>query len=116
MKRYLMAAVLAVAAIIGVTLVKAQTQTKPITAPAPKADSGRYQIIAQPGTTDIMGNVYLLDTDTGRVWRQIRLSDAEGDDNGLAGEPTVWMPMTRLDSAADLLAFGRRNPKPKDAK
>lgn len=38
MKRYLMAAVLAVAAVTGVTLMNAQTQSKPITAPAPKAD------------------------------------------------------------------------------
>ncbi len=76
-----------------------------------RAEGGRFQIAAQPGTNDIMGNVFLLDTETGKVWKAIRLQDADGDDNGLGGEPYIWAPMTRLDSRGELNAFYVRHPE-----
>jgi hypothetical protein len=79
--------------------------------PAAQAETGRFQIVAQPSTNEVLGNVYLVDTTTGRVWREIDYESADGDDNGLAGTPLVWVPMTRLDSAKELYAFSARHPK-----
>jgi len=78
--------------------------------PAPQRASGRFQIIAQPGTNEVLGNIFLLDTSDGKVWRQIDLQGPDGDDNGLAGAPRLWVPMTRLDSEKDLSAFSARHP------
>lgn len=99
------------ATLVGLFLVFpiAAQQLKP---PVTPKDTGRFQIVAQSSTNEVFGNVYLVDTETGRTWRQIRLSDADGDDNGTAGEPEVWLVMTRLDSAAELGAFELRHPKP----
>ena len=90
----------------------AQQETKPTT----RTDVGRYQVIAQPATNEILGNVFLVDTATGRVWRQIDLQSAGGDDNGLEGTPRLWMPMTRLDSLKDLASFSARHPEKPEAK
>jgi hypothetical protein len=90
----------------------AQPQTKPVA----RAEAGRYQIVAQPATNEILGNVFLLDTATGKVWRQIDLQSASGDDNGLEGTPRLWMPMTRLDSFRDLVTFTGRHPEKSEAK
>jgi hypothetical protein len=70
--------------------------------------SGRFQIVANGTERD---GHFLLNTSSGQVWREITLSSASGDDNGLAGEPEVWVPMTRLNSAAEVNAFVARNPK-----
>jgi hypothetical protein len=78
---------------------------QPRPAIASKQEAGRFQIFGEPA--------YLLDTTTGKVWRQLDLEDAEGDESGLRGKPRVWVPMTRLDSAQDLVAFVIRHPAEK---
>lgn len=95
--------IVAVAVLVLLAFVWAQQQPRPAT--APKQEAGRFQIFGQPA--------YLLDTATGKVWRQLDLEDAEGDDSGLGGKPRVWVPMTRLDSAQDLVAFVIRHPAEK---
>lgn len=69
---------------------------------------GRFQVAM--GGAQIDGHI-LIDTETGQTWREITLSNAGGDDNGLAGKATVWVPMTRINSAKELTAFVARNPK-----
>lgn len=98
---------LAVAALVLAVLVWAQPQPTPA---APKSDAGRFQIFSQPATNEVLGSAFLVDTTTGKVWRQIHLEGADGDDNGLLGEPHIWVPMTRLDSERELSAFYLRHP------
>jgi len=100
--------VLAMGTLLLATVMWSQQHSSPT---APKPETGRFQIFTQPSTNDMFGDTYLLDTATGRVWRRISLKDADGDDNGLAGEPRVWIPMTRLDSARELDAFSQRHPE-----
>jgi len=76
-----------------------------------RPEVGRFQIVAEPATNEILGTVYLLDTATGKVWREACLQNLDGDDNGLGGQPCVWVPMTRLDSKGDVYAFDARHPK-----
>src|SRR5689334_19183437 len=99
---------LMIAMLVMAVLVWAQPQSKP--APT-KSDVGRFQIFNQPSTNDMFGGTYLVDTTTGKVWRRINLEDADGDDNGLTGEPQLLVPMTRLDSQNELIAFSLRHPK-----
>ena len=99
---------------IAVLIISAGAQQE--TKAALRAEVGRYQIVAQPGTNEILGNVFLVDTTTGKVWRQIDLKSAGGDDNGLEGAPRLWMPMTRLDSSRDLVSFSARHPEKIEAK
>jgi hypothetical protein len=68
--------------------------------PAHAADvgqQGRYQIVVSPITARDM---FLLDTNTGRVWQRVTFTD-------LKGEPTVWDLVPRLDSAAQELEYIR---------
>lgn len=104
MKKWIYAAIF-VLPLLAIAL--AEGQQKPVA----RAETGRFQVIAQPATNEVLGNVYLLDTATGRVWREINYESADGDDNGLANTPVLWVPMTRLDSAQQLYAFSLRHPK-----
>jgi hypothetical protein len=99
---------IAIATLLLVVLVWGQQQ--PLRPAATKPEVGRFQIVAQPGTA---GEVFLLDTSTGKVWREVLFQIAKGDDNGLDGAPWLWIPMTRLDSKTDLVAFVARHPEEK---
>ncbi len=83
----------------------------PTQAQTPKAEAPRYQITCQPATQNILGDCYLLDTVTGKVWREIHLDSSDGDDLGLSGSPEMWVLMPRIDSKAELDAFSARHPK-----
>ena len=37
----------------------------------PSSANGRYQIVAAPGTSSIRGDVFLIDTASGRVWQYL---------------------------------------------
>jgi hypothetical protein len=53
---------------------------------------GRYQIV----TSNLAAKfTFLLDTVTGQVWQFAKYTDVNGD-------PELWEPMTRIDSAAAL--------------
>jgi hypothetical protein len=65
---------------------------------------GRFQIIIRP---DVRADTFLLDTETGKVWRLVQFSD-------LNGEPTVWEPIDRLDGSFDFMALAQKyGAKPK---
>jgi hypothetical protein len=75
--------------------VLAYAQTGPRQIPASNtARQGRYQIVFGPFAR---ADVYLLDTETGSIWRPVTYTDVEGD-------PEVWMTVPRLD---DQTAFVR---------
>lgn len=74
-------------------------QSRPIR-PAPASAStisqpGRYQIFFNP---NIRADTFLVDTETGKIWRMQTFTD-------VVGEPTVWLPETRLDSQAEIDRF-----------
>ena len=57
-----------------------------------ESEVGRYKIYFNPQTGLLM---YLLDTKTGRIWRNTIVSEVEGS-------PTVWLPEIRIDSEKHL--------------
>ena len=59
------------------------------------ADVGRYQLVINP---QIRADTFLLDTATGRIW-------TPGRELEYVGDPRVWEPETKVDSAAQLSAF-----------
>ena len=49
---------------------------------------GRYQVFFNP---NVRADTFLVDTETGKIWRMQQIADA-------VGEPTVWLPERRLDN------------------
>lgn len=76
-----------------------------VTAPAPATPSevGRYVIVHSP---HIERDTVLLDTETGQTWQLSQLTD-------INGEPTVWVPMNRMDTSDDwnkvIAQYGRKS-------
>jgi hypothetical protein len=65
--------------------------------------NGRYQIVLNP---EIRADKYLIDTQTGRLWRYVVYTD-------LLGEPGVWQIQDRVDNAQELQTWFQSNrPKP----
>ena len=60
---------------------------------------GRFQIVMRDG---VRADTFLLDTQEGRVWRLTQLTDIDG-------QPSVWLPMERIDSADDLQGLIKRD-------
>ena len=58
---------------------------------------GRYQVVFSPW---MRADTFLLDTQTGRMWKPVQYTDLEG-------EPTVWQYVERLDTAAEFLNWSR---------
>jgi hypothetical protein len=74
---------------------------------SPAADTtpcpGRYQIVFNP---NVRADTFLLDTQTGRVWRPVAFTDLEGD-------PDVWKFMPRVDDIVELSRWvGTQTYKP----
>ncbi len=59
--------------------------------------TGRFTIIFNP---EIRADLFLLDTQTGKVWALVRYTD-------VFGEPRVWLRMERLDSLEDRILWER---------
>jgi len=59
------------------------------------ATAGRYRIVFSP---HVRADTFLLDTETGRIWRQTEVTD-------LKDKPTVWIPQKRFDSELDLTTW-----------
>lgn len=77
--------------------------------PVARAVDGRYQIVVNPS---VRADTFLLDTQTGRVWRLTRYTN-------LKGNPEVWLYMDRVDSILEWKKWGERfemvpesNPQP----
>ncbi|MFZ4124978.1 MAG: hypothetical protein ACOYJ2_02755 [Rickettsiales bacterium] len=56
-----------------------------------ESEIGRYQIVLG---SIARKDTYLIDTKTGRTWRQTSLTDLNGD-------PEVWMPLDIVDLEID---------------
>jgi len=61
-------------------------QTKP--APTSQPHTGRYQIFFSPLAR---ADAYLVDTDTGRIWREVQFSN-------VPHQPFVWLPVDKVDN------------------
>lgn len=59
---------------------------------------GRYQIFTNP---NVRADTFLLDTETGRIWVQVEVTDVEGT-------PMVWKSQQRLDNDQEFLEWSRR--------
>lgn len=72
----------------------AQSTQSLAASPAPAAArNGRYAITFNPNARV---DTFLLDTQTGKVWHQVKYTD-------LNGQPTVWEQMTVVDSGPEEL-------------
>jgi hypothetical protein len=58
--------------------------------------AGRYQIYFSPFAR---ADVYLLDTETGKIWRPVTITNAK--DINLGSAPEVWIYQERIDTDAD---------------
>ena len=64
-------------------------------ASADNTQNGRYTIIISP---NVRADTFLLDTQTGRVWKPVQVTD-------VVGEPVIWKVMDRADSDHQLLEW-----------
>lgn len=62
------------------------------------AGPGRYVIFSNP---NVRADTFLVDTQTGKVWYPVTITDAEG-------RPTVWKYMERVDSAEQWIQWLER--------
>ena len=60
--------------------------------------AGRYQIVMRDG---VRADTFLLDTETGRVWKPVTITNVKG-------EPEIWRIADRVDTAADFDAWQTR--------
>lgn len=80
--------------------VRAPQPTQPLTA------VGRYQLFSNP---NIRADTFLLDTQTGKIWRQMKYTDIQD-------EPTVWKFELRIDNESELIDWASKQtikPTPK---
>ena len=82
--------------IASVTTVFAQEPPRVVTQSTPQ---GRFQIVFSPF---VRADTYLLDTQTGRIWQQVKWSE---------GESSVWHPMTRLDTPEEIAMYYNAHKK-----
>lgn len=69
-----------------------QTQSRTISLTNSASKDARYQIFFSPFAR---ADVYLLDTQTGKIWHPVTYTNVTGD-------PEVWVPETRVDSQQQL--------------
>ncbi|HCR86548.1 MAG TPA: hypothetical protein DIV86_07725 [Alphaproteobacteria bacterium] len=67
------------------------------------SDIGRYQIVFNPNAAS---DTFLLDTKTGRVWRNVKFIDIEGD-------PEVWREMDIIDDKMTMTYYSYDDGKKK---
>jgi len=66
----------------------------------PQQQQGRFVIVFGPFAR---ADVYLLDTQTGRTWRDVQFTS-------LTGQPEAWQPMPQINTVADELALEQAHP------
>jgi hypothetical protein len=92
--------VVAFVVVVSAIALLAQTARPAVSAPA--ARDGRFQIVINP---EVRADTFLLDTQTGRMWRPAQYKELEG-------EPVVFVPFDKVDNAAELSAWlARRKSK-----
>jgi hypothetical protein len=98
MKKVFAVVLILAASAIGQTPKTPQAAKTPATeAPAVKDRIGRYQIFFSPHAR---ADVYLLDTETGQIWRPITITNVR-DVNLKSGAPEIWMFQDRIDNAQE---------------
>jgi hypothetical protein len=70
--------------------------------------AGRYQIFFSPHAR---ADVYLLDTETGRIWRPVTITNAK-DTNLKGATPEVWLYQDRIDSEQEFLLWTASHSSP----
>lgn len=63
---------------------------------------GRYQIIINPNAR---ADTFLLDTENGRIWKPLGISD-------IPGQPVVWKFQDRVDNQAEFNMWLAKFPAP----
>lgn len=80
-----------------------QTKTSHQTTPG-ELSHGRYQILFGPFAR---ADVYLLDTETGKVWHPVTFTD-------VAEQPEVWMPQEKIDNNQQWQVWSVEHPSTKE--
>lgn len=91
-------------ALLGTTVDSVTAQATPSAGRASTSSPGRFQIVISP---HLRAATFLLDTQTGRVWRPVKYTDLED-------EPRVWRPETRVDSEKEFQAWWNNYTPKKD--
>ncbi len=84
--------VVAVLTIVAVGLSQVPRQSKLET-----GQTGRYQLFFGPHSR---ADMFLVDTQTGNVWRPLTVTGVA--EQGISGNPQIWVHQDRLDSSTDL--------------
>jgi hypothetical protein len=71
-------------------------QTTVVAAASSQSHVGKYQLYFSPHAR---ADVYLVDTETGKIWRPITITNAK--DTNLKSAPEVWVYQERIDSERD---------------
>src|SRR5271157_3373434 len=89
---------LVVACAIAQTAKAPQPVKQPTAAAAAPTQShvGKYQLFFSPHAR---ADVYLVDTETGKIWKPITITNAK--DTNLQSAPEVWVYQERVDSERD---------------
>jgi hypothetical protein len=95
MKKTLAVVLIVVAYAIAQTTKTPQSPKQPTT--TAQNHAGKYQIFFSPHAR---ADVYLLDTETGQIWRPITITNAK-DANLKSGAPEIWMFQERVDNAQE---------------
>lgn len=82
--------------VIAILIATASAQDRPKQAAAIRTDlspaAPRYQLFVNP---NVRADTFMLDTQTGKVWRLTEFTD-------LLGDPDVWIPVDRVDDTQEL--------------
>lgn len=71
---------------------------------------GRYQLFFSPHAR---ADVYLIDTETGKIWKPITITNAK--DTNLKSAPEVWVYQERVDNERDFDAWTATHAPPASA-
>jgi hypothetical protein len=72
----------------------AKAQSPAAEAEPTRSQPGRYQMFFSPHAR---ADMYLLDTETGRIWKPVTISNAK-DTNLQGSTPQVWLYQDRVDT------------------
>jgi hypothetical protein len=82
-------------------------QPTAVTAAPPQSHVGKYQLFFSPHAR---ADVYLVDTETGKIWKPITITNAK--DTNLQSPPEVWVYQERVDSERDFDNWMAMHPPP----
>jgi len=93
MKKLFVVVLVVVVSAIGQTAKAPQPAKQPtVAATAPQSHVGRYQLFFSPHAR---ADVYLVDTETGLIWKPITINNAK--DENFNSPPELWVYQERVD-------------------